>query len=293
MLKFSFIGLILFFRIINCSAQLPDTDIWLLDIKTEKDSVIISNPVNITNRKGYDNQPSFSPDGTYILYTSIRDEKQSDIYKYDLTTKTSKQFTNTSTSEYSPLVMPDGKNVSVVMVESDSTQRLWEFPIKGGAPELIMKDVDSIGYYCWIATDILAIISASEDPQVLSVVNITTQKPKVIANNVGRCIQKINTNTLLFVQKDTLRNGTFTELNLRSNTISKVKCDTPTLPGNEDYFFKGSIFMGNKEKIYYQDCNKKVWKDVMNLSSYGIVNIKRMTISPDGKKMVIVAETKD
>ena len=67
-------------------AQLPNTDIWLLDVKSIGDSIVLSNPSNITNRVGYDNQPTFSPKGDYILYTSIRDEKQSDIFKYDLKT---------------------------------------------------------------------------------------------------------------------------------------------------------------------------------------------------------------
>ncbi len=104
-----FIFIIFIFLSINCFAQLPNTDIWLLDIKATNDTIILTNPINITNRTGYDNQPSFSPDGETILYTSMRDGKQTDIYKYDLKTKKITQFTNTSTSEYSPNVMPDKK----------------------------------------------------------------------------------------------------------------------------------------------------------------------------------------
>src|SRR6266566_3120871 len=100
--------------------QLPESDIWLLDIKDSAGTVSFQNPVNITNRKGYDNQPAFSPDGTFILYTRYDDStKQSDIYKYDIKTKARTQFTKTLTSEYSPTFMPDGKNISVVMVEKD------------------------------------------------------------------------------------------------------------------------------------------------------------------------------
>lgn len=294
MQRFILTAAVFLFLSVDCFAQLPNTDIWLLDIQTEKDSIILTNPINITDRKGYDNQPSFSPDGKYILYTSMRDEKQTDIYKYDLKTKTTAQFTNTPTSEYSPMVTPDGKSISVVMVEPDSTQRLWKFPIKGGSPNLIMKDVDSVGYYCWIDEKNLMIISATEAPQVLSVVNIKTQKPKIVAINVGRCIQKIDSNTLLFVQKGSAENAAFNELNLKNKTIFKRKCYASTLSKAEDYAFKkGRIYMGTKEKLFTLAFNEEGWRELIDLSSYGIINIKRIAFSPDGKKMAIVGESKN
>ena len=38
------------------------TDIYLVDL-TRDDNVRFGTPVNVTNRAGYDNQPSFTPDG--------------------------------------------------------------------------------------------------------------------------------------------------------------------------------------------------------------------------------------
>ncbi|HEV7231166.1 MAG TPA: hypothetical protein VGO45_07555, partial [Bacteroidia bacterium] len=64
-------------------AQLPDSDIWLFDLNQHDDTFSFSNPVNITNRPGYDNQPVFSSDGKRIYYASYRDDNQSDIYFYD------------------------------------------------------------------------------------------------------------------------------------------------------------------------------------------------------------------
>ena len=47
---------------------------------------------NITNRNGYDNQPSFSADGRGVLYTSIRDG-QADTYYYDIAGATIRRVT--------------------------------------------------------------------------------------------------------------------------------------------------------------------------------------------------------
>ena len=143
---------------VYCSAQLPDCDIFLLDIKDSAGQISFRNPVNITNRKGYDNQPAFSPDGKYLLYSSQKDSAgQTDILKYDLQSKTISPFTKTPTSEYSPTFTPDGKSISVVMVESDSAQRLWKFPLAGGEPTCVMKNVASVGYHAWINKDSVAL----------------------------------------------------------------------------------------------------------------------------------------
>ncbi|MCW3104058.1 MAG: hypothetical protein JWO09_2498 [Bacteroidetes bacterium] len=273
-------------------AQLPNTDIWLLDIKATKDTIILSNPVNITNRAGYDNQPSFSPDGKYILYTSIRDEKQSDIYKYDLKTKQISQFTNTpATSEYSPTFMPDGKNISVVMVEPDSVQRLWKFPLKGGAPSLVMDKVDSIGYHCWIDEKHVALYLIT-NPFQLVFTDLSTQVSTIIKHDTisrGMALGKVNEQTRFFYSYKNV----FYTVDLR-NQQSFPFCVKNF--NSEDFCFLNNKLISsvNAEIIenqqHFADDYKSEWSVMANLSQYGIKNITRIAISPDGTKMAIVAE---
>ena len=80
--------------------------------------------MNITNRKGYDNQPSFSADEKLIYYVSVREDKQADIYSYNLKNKKTERFTKTLESEYSPSVNSDGLTLSSVVVEKDSSQKI-------------------------------------------------------------------------------------------------------------------------------------------------------------------------
>ncbi|MDF2438037.1 MAG: hypothetical protein K0Q95_2413 [Bacteroidota bacterium] len=279
-------------------AQLPNTDIWLLDITVMKDSVSLTNPVNITNRPGYDNQPTFSPDGKYILFTSIRDEKQSDIYKYDLNTKQTTQFTKTETSEYSATFMPDGKNISVVMVEPDSTQRLWKFPLKGGKPSLIMDKVDSIGYHCWINKDSLALVMITE-PSTLSIADLRTQKIKLFAENVSRCIiPSSEKHGFWYMDKSGQQKDEWILKNslIRYSSI-EVSAEPIKLPEDtQDYNLhtynkRQIIFAGIKTEMLCTDFTQSLYSHIP-LGKLGM-KISRVAISPDGSKMAVVMESLD
>ncbi len=76
------------------AAPPPDTEIFLAPFSAGADPV--GRPVNISNSPGYDNQPSFTPDGGGILFTSIRGGgTQTDIYRYDVTSGATAQVTRT------------------------------------------------------------------------------------------------------------------------------------------------------------------------------------------------------
>src|SRR5689334_24981364 len=124
----------------------PATDIFLAPISVSADGkVVVGTPVNVTNRPGYDNQPAFTPDSKAILFTSIHEDGQSDIYRYDLGTKAITRVTSTPESEYSATIMPGGQRFSVIRVERDSAQRLWSFAMDGSDPQLLRSEERRVG----------------------------------------------------------------------------------------------------------------------------------------------------
>src|SRR5687767_7626319 len=91
----------------------PDTEVFLVPLSRAGVKVAVGATVNISNSPGYDNQPSFLPDGSAILFTSARSRvvsapvegvpapaAQMDIYRYDLGSKRVTQVTDTLLSEY-------------------------------------------------------------------------------------------------------------------------------------------------------------------------------------------------
>src|SRR2546423_7373309 len=125
----------------------PATEVYLAPLSMSGSTVRIGTPQNISNSPEYDNQPSFLPDSSAILFTSRRDGKQTDIYRYDIKTRHITQLTKTAENEYSPLLTPDKKTFSTVRGDK---QELWRFNLDGSNPQLAYAHTGLIGYPVWI-----------------------------------------------------------------------------------------------------------------------------------------------
>src|SRR5437870_11815884 len=247
------------------------SDIFIVDVKNERGGMRFGPPVKITAFAGYNNQPSFLPDGRSILYTSIRD-KQADIYRYDLRSRATSQITNTPESEYSPTLMPDGKNVSVVRVEADGTQRLWKFPQNGGQPSLILANIKPVGYHLWIDDHTLAlfILGAKGKPNTLQIVDVQSEKAEVVAENPGRILRRIpHQNKFSFVHKISDQEWIIKAFDLKTRKITTL---IKTFPGVEDYAWmpSGMLLMAKDSKMFsLVPLRGKNWEEIGDFSKAG------------------------
>ena len=75
----------------------PATEVYLLDIQKKGDNFSLAENaklVNVSNNKGYDNQPAFIEKINAIAYVSSRNNKPTDVYLYNFKTEATKQLTN-------------------------------------------------------------------------------------------------------------------------------------------------------------------------------------------------------
>jgi dipeptidyl aminopeptidase/acylaminoacyl peptidase len=273
----------------------PMSDVFVLEVGSKQNKETkqlepkFSEPKKITDYAGYNNQPFFLPDGHNILYTSIRNG-QADIYRYDLKTGATTQVTNTPESEYSPTLMPDGKNISVVRVEKDGTQRLWKFPLAGGgAPSLILENVKPVGYHHWIDNHTVAlfVLGSPGKPNTLQIADTNTGKSEIVAENPGRVLRKVpERNQFSFVHKISDQHWEIKYFDMRSHTIASF---VETLPGVEDYaWLNGALLMGKDSKLYaVRPFAGQKWTEVGDFSKAGIKRITRIAVS--GNRIAIVA----
>jgi WD40 repeat protein len=271
----------------------PPTEVFLAPLAPETDSSIrVGTPENITRSPGYDNQPSFLPDGRALLLTSSRDGRQTDIYRYDLASRSLSQVTRTPESEYSPTVMPAGDRFSAIRVEADGTQRLWQFPLSGaGEPSLILKDVKPVGYHAWADAGTLVLFVLG-DPPTLRIADANDGSAQVLLDRPGRCITRTPGGHISFVQKQAGKEPwQIVELDPKTKERTAI---AETLDGREDYAWlpDGRLLMASGPKIFLfdRDYRVKVWREVADLSASGVADITRMAVSPDGKHLALVAE---
>ena len=81
-------------------------EVRLLDLKTLSSEILVKDEIWAFQNSS----PSFSPDGTYVLFTAYRNFEQ-DIFVHELKTKKTLNLTNTGVSESNPQWSPDGKYI--------------------------------------------------------------------------------------------------------------------------------------------------------------------------------------
>lgn len=267
-------------------AQLPETDIWLIAIDRAGDSIVCRSAENITHRKGYDNQPCFSLSGEQVFYTAMMQDDQSDIYIYSIREKRATPFCQTPESEYSPTILPDGKHVSVVMVEKDSTQRLWQYPIKGGKANLLLKNVDSVGYHNWYSKNEVVLWMLTE-PASLVLYSTKNEKTTQIDTSIGRCF-KTHEHLLYFTHQ--LNENAFQLCNY-SLPGRKINSRTGiTLPTQDFEFLNDVLIYADGAVLYSIRLSDQRKQQIMDLTSYGIKQISRIAVNKQGTQLAIVAE---
>jgi tricorn protease-like protein len=266
----------------------PATDIFLVDLRTTPGGRLkLGQPVKITDWAGYNNQPSFLPDGRSIFFTSIRD-KQADIYRYDLRASATTRVTNTPESEYSPTLMPDGKSISVVRVEGDGAQRLWKFPLTGGAPSVILENIKPVGYHLWIDGHTLALFILGK-PNTLQIADVNTGKAETIVDNPGRILRRVpHQDKFSFVHKVSDQEWLVQIFDLKTRSVETF---IKTFTGAEDYAWtpSGILLMANGSKLFARKKSDFAWVELTDFSNAGLKGITRIAVSPKGDRIALVA----
>lgn len=274
---------------ISWGQEVPGFEIYLLELQFPPYGYDLhSEPVNISNHAGYDNQPSFSPQGDQIIFTSMRDGQQTDIYQYTLVSKKLEQITFSTTSEYSPMFDEDAKRITVVRVEQDGAQRLWQIPVGKSKGKLLMRDVYDVGYYAPLQDNQFACFILPE-PFSLRIFNKREQRPLVIDRNIGRSIQPVpGAPAFAYLVKTDSSSWTIKEYNYETKKFTQI---TSIEPGPEDFCFNpnGMLYMARGSSLYYFDYRRsRQWYFFADLAAFGIADIYRIAFSPDGQHMAIV-----
>lgn len=260
------------------------SDIYLVRMERFAGGVRLGRPANITERPGYDNQPAFLPDGTALLYTSIREDGQADTYRYDLGSREIARLTRTPESEYSPTMAPDGRRISVVRVERDSVQRLWAFEPESGAFEVLLPGLAPVGYYAWIDTATVAAFVLGSPP-TLQVAPLQGDA-WVAARDIGRTVAAV-AGGVSFVQRDG------DSLWIVRRPLERDTVERLALAPEHDFFTwtpDGALLAASGHRILMvRPGTEPAWQPIADFTGAPHGPITRLAVSPRGDWLAFVA----
>jgi hypothetical protein len=265
-----------------------NADIYLAALGRDGDKLVFTAPVKISEGPGYNNQPSFAPDGSGVFYSSA-DGPQTDIFFYSFGDKKSSRRTSTPDSEYSPLILPAGNEFSVIQLvlaegPRKGAQPLLAFPLQGGSPRLLYEQGKKTGYHAWVDADRFVAFVLGE-PNRLELVNLKTGEAVTLAENIGRALFKApgTDDAVLFS-----REGVIKKVNLVTNALE----DVIALKGG-DFFCPmpdgGLLTAAGAEVFLFRPGRDETWVKVGDFSAYGLTSISRLAVDSQGRWIAFVS----
>jgi hypothetical protein len=282
--------LLALFFVSNLLFAQSGTEIFLLDITNSSGNIKLSNPKNITNRKGYDNQPFFHPSQPLLYYTAMQDG-QTDIWSYNLKTNKKEKITDTIDSEYSPTVTPDKKYLScIVQRKSNGDQDLVKYSIKNPTETQMIfesQKTGKIGYQAWLNTNELITFILGE-PQTLHYQYLIAEKDTIIAQNIGRSLHLIPKQKAFSFVHQIEKKWLIRSFNPQKNTIIDIAESHPDSEHYNSWLSEKTILESRNNEIFCYYIIDKIWKAVTLPNSLPKRKISRMAIK--GNKIAIVIE---
>jgi hypothetical protein len=270
---------------------IPSTDIFLMNMTLKEGKYIFGKPLNITHNDGYDNQPSFTSNGKKILFSSIRENNQTDIFSYNIKDSTTTQLIRTGNSEYSPVMLKDGR-ITVVRVDDDKAQRLYYLDLNNeeDEPVQVINFQDSVAYYAWIDTATVACAMLDGNIMNLEIFELPSMQFVKLRSNVGRCMMNIpGTDEFSFTTKTSDSTASVYRYNYKTGDMMPL-CDLPL--HCEDYAFtaEGKLIAGKDGKLlmFDESSEKAVWTEIADFSKT-VGKFYRIAVSPKGDKIAVVA----
>lgn len=268
------------------------SEIYLFDMKVKNGQVVLSGGVNITNHKGYDNQPFFHPDQPVIYYSSFDDSGRSDIRYFDYKKKKTVDFIVTSDyAEYSPTIKPDGQWVSCIIQRQDGDQDLGMYPIlKDKKPMMLINDL-KIGYHAWVDNHkLLLFVLEDSIRHTLHYYNLSTKEDAVLAEGIGRSLHRIpGQNAMSFIQK--ISDSVFLVKRFDPATLSiTTLAQTVKASDHIAWLKKNTILTSSGNQIFYYQVNRESpWQPVtVDGDTSMMKGVTRLAVNADNTKLAVV-----
>jgi dipeptidyl aminopeptidase/acylaminoacyl peptidase len=257
----------------------------------------IGKPVlGITTHAQDDDEPAFLADSTGFLFTSNRDGKQSDVYRYDIKSKAVTQVTRTPEDERGPVASADGRTFTVAR---GPERRLWRFNNDGTDAGPVSSHPGGVLAHAWLSpTTAAAIVSSPTEPGVLrprehgtlQLIDSATGSADPLESGIGSSVfVRPDRSSIGFVR--TVPDGS---LVLREWAVATRKARETgfALEGADSVTCTpaGKLLMARQSKVFLFEPQTDRWIEFADLEKSKVRSITRLAVSPDGKWIAAVSQ---
>ncbi len=274
-------------------AQTPITHVYSADFTWEQDWLIMQAPQYLSsfNPDGYNNQVHFINSDSFYMVSNAADSSHNDIWIGSFSNSTWTRLTGDGTAYYSPTLSPDRKWLYAVrVVQKDPVVQQLHKSVASGLLEFQpVIDHSMVGYFAIKNVDSLYVFTVGEPNQLWLFFVNKDKLPVHICDNPGRTLRIHPDGSLLYIHQISSDQRFLKSFN--GVFVDKVLAQMPD--GVEDFAVDdaGNVWCASGSKINILDRQSPAnpeWKTVADLSQYGLLQLKRISISPNGSKIIMI-----
>lgn len=280
------------------SPVIPDTEIFLGRIARDGEGLAVAGLANVTNHKGYDNQPYFAADGKTFYFVSEGESGKTDIYRHDLELGVSEAiFVSPEASEFSPKEAPGGGISYIQENPAGDVTRVYRRKVGDGSA---VADFEPVGYYAWLDDGAALAVYYRSEPGSLYRVEVASGATALIREAIGRAMQADGDGEHLWFTVIAGDEPPAFQL-MRYDAASGAVADLFPLPdGAQDFALDfdasgaaDAVFSASGSTLFRRSLRRDApddWVAVGDLATAGISAATRIAVSSDGARVAIVDE---
>jgi len=290
--------LLILFTARVASAQL-DVDVWLAKLDTSNGAFTVSDPINISHRAGYDNQPAFFPDESKLLYSTDAGGAIHTVM-YDIATGAATDLP--MSKGYSPTPTADGKSY---MTLTEGAVLMHDLTGKTTATLTQTKDA---GYYSRFDDRTWALFINDKERRIV-IYDSKTNKSETFAKGAITPLYRIpGEKAVTFVEESPFSadpaeaakiDPAKKKLLLRKLDVAHRKVETlAEIPfktgGHHMWTTRGTIIIASGPQLYeWSPAEPDAFHHVFKFEDPDIQGITRIMISPKGDRIAFVSTPRD
>jgi hypothetical protein len=275
-------------------AQVLTTEVWIGALDRSEGSFVVSGVKNISNHPGYDNQPSFFPDGASLLYTTEAeslDQTGLGVHAVRYFVQSGKSVPLKTARGFSPTPAPDGQSF---MTLREGT--VWRYDLRGHPRGALLPLVKTAGYFTRIDGHRWVLYMNEKDRQIAIWDQSHTLRTNIVAGVVTAPYRVPGTRSVTFAVLDgDAKKLMRLDLTDDGGSLAPVLATIPfPTGGHHVWTSRGTLLMASGNTIHEWDPNHpEAWPVVHTFSEPDLQGITRIALSPAEDRIALVSTPND